>query len=1017
MVRASERPGASGPSAARLLHALAGESAQSFRERFVARAIESAPRPLESTDAPRSASTALPSDEATDLGALVMCAYPELGRTCKPSDIEKLARGTKVARDIRTYKKAFFSQVASLDNEEALKKRLREFASREKLRVAIRELLHPDVDLDVTARELSDLAEVCIEVALSEAMIWAEGRFGIPVTASGEAIGLSVIGMGKLGGKELNAGSDVDLFVVYETDEGAIQKDGVAQEESVHEYMTRVTQRMVRTLEEVTDDGIVWRVDMRLRPEGSRGPLVNSLAALERYYETWGRTWERAALLRARHVAGDAPFGKRALTALHPFVWRRVVNPGIARELMALVVRARAEGAKDSDLKLGVGGIREAEFFVQSLQLIWGGRDAHLRSENTLEAVRRLRSRGFVSDREMRTLIECYLFLRRLEHRVQFATMRQTHEFPALPLQDVIAKSVGLANGEALGAEVSRIRRAVTDLGASLSQAEEAPPDVSTQRFFAALDSHDEAQVKDALPKSLRELVAPDLARHLRELARRPDDPLGPKTRDDFPGFAELLLDALSDAANPEQAARLLVSFFSRLVTPSVYVRALATDLRATRRVIALFGASAFLADSLLAQPELVDRLLFVRRAPTLGDARAAIDEEIAAQNDADADDPDGAIVSSLRRAKRRVMLEVGLADLSGEIGMRDVMRILTELADETLDRATTAALAAPIVARALEQGGAGAPSVARGLAVIAMGKLGGRELGYGSDLDLFFVYDGPEECAEAYVRCAQRVMRLVGMPHGDGPGYELDARLRPSGNQGLLVVSLEAFARYHGRSGEGATAADWERQALVKARACAGDRALGERVLQIAQHAAYEDPPPKEKIRDMRFRMERELARERGREHEGDAGDRESTPAHGHARYDLKLGHGGLIDVEFCAQYLQMKHGRDPRVRTTETESALLALEACGYLEAGLMDTLREGYVFLRGLEQRLRVLHGTNATLLEEGAVGLTLLARRVGMRDGPLGTAQERLLSRYLAITRDVRVAFNAIFAGPK
>ncbi len=968
MVRASDK--GAPKLAARLLATLAGADAESYRARFLSRA-----------------DAVSVSDDAKDLGALITCAYPELARTAKAEDLEKLARGTKVARDLRTYKKAFFSQLSDLENAAVVRKRLREFAAREKTRVALREVLYTDVDVDTTARELSDLAEVCIEVALSEARVWAERRFGRAVSLEGATIGLSVIGMGKLGGRELNAGSDVDLLVVYESDEGIVTHETAgATDLSVHELMTRITQRMVGTLEEVTDDGIVWRVDMRLRPEGTRGPLVNSLAALERYYETWGRTWERAALLRARPVAGDVAFGTRALAALHPFVWRREVNPDIARELTEMVVRARAEGAPETDLKLGSGGIREAEFFVQSLQLIWGGRDEEVRKPNTLEAVRRLRSRGFVTEREMRTLIEGYLFLRRLEHRVQFATMRQTHEFPGPDIVDVVARSVGLPDGAALVRETARVRATVSKLLASLSLAETAPPDLSIQKLFAALDEHDEAAVLAALPSGMREAAGPDLGRHLVVLARRPDFPLGPKTRDSFPGFAEGLCLALSDAADPEQAARLLVSFFARLVTPSIYARALATDGRATRRVVSLFGASSFLAESLLAQPELMDRLLFLRRAPGPGDARAAVEEELAAKtatSSAD-DDPIDTLVSALRRAKSRVMLEVGLADLGGELTTREAAFVLSELADATLERATAAALA--------ERGLSG------GLAVIAMGKLGGRELGYGSDLDLFFVYDGEEEGAEAYVRSAQRVMRLLGAPHGDGPGYELDARLRPSGNQGLLVVSIDAFGRYHGNGSGTGRAEDWERQALIKARFAAGDARLGARVLDVAHRAAYEGgAPPKEKIAEMRQRMELELAGERQQK--------------GRARYDLKLGHGGTTDVEFAVQYLQMKHGKDPRVRTTDTENALFALEACGNMDAVAAGTLREGYIFLRRLEQRLRVLSGTSNTLLQEGAFGLTLLARRMGMRDSPRGNAQEGLLRRYLAVTKEIRTVWNA------
>ena len=343
--------------------------------------------------------------------------------------------------------------------------------------------------------------------------------------------------------------------------------------------------------------------------------------------------------------------------------------------------------------------------------------------------------------------------------------------------------------------------------------------------------------------------------------------------------------------------------------------------------------------------------------------------------------------------------IEVGLADLAGELGTRACTLVLSALADASLDHATRYAL------------GERALSPRRGLAVIAMGKLGGREIGYGSDLDIFFVYDDaalPDafDAAERFVRTAQRVMRLVSAPDGAGPGYELDTRLRPSGNQGLLVVSLDAFARYHGaptgavQAAASATAQDWERQALLKARACAGDTALGEKVIAIAHRVAYErGAAPPEKMHHLRARMERELAGER-------------RDARGAARYDLKLGRGGLVDVEFAVQWLQMKYGRDARVRTPDTETAIEALEACGYLDASLATALREGYRWLRRLEQRLRVLHGTSAQLLEEGAPGLVLLARRMGMRDGPRGPASDALLVRYREITGAVRNAYLAI-----
>ena len=930
-----------------------------------------------------------PSDDAADLAALLSCAYPSMAPSivAHPEDVIAIARGTKLPRDVRAYRRGALAIIGDATDNAGVRRGLRRFAHRERLRVAARELLPYGADIDVTARELADLADVCIDLALGEAMHWADARFGEPRTSEGARCGFVVIGMGKLGGRELNSGSDVDLLLFYETDDGEALKDGTST--SLHEYFTRVSQRFTATLGDVTEDGFAWRVDLRLRPEGARGPLVNSLAAAERYYETWGRTWERAALVRARPVAGDLKLGHEVLASLAPFVWRREVNPAVADEMIALVVRARAETPidPDRDLKLGVGGIREVEFFVQSLQLIWGGREPSVRAANTLDAVRKLRARGFVTDREGRETADAYLALRRLEHRVQFAIGWQTHALPAPgdPLLDRIARSLGFASERELDRDLDKIRRRVSARFGSLSREGRAKKNDAgaLDRLFYALDASDDAAVQAFCATVFGAASSPDLARHLLALARRPDYPLGAATRDKFPELAPVLVEALEGAADPEQAARLLAAFFARLGTPSVYARALAEDARAVRALVGLLGASAFLGASMIGHPELADRLLFGRGAPTPESAAAAIDEEIATlEPDCDPED----FVGALRRAKGRVTMEVGLADLAGELSTRACTRVLSALADATLDRATRFALK---------------NADAHGLAVIAMGKLGGGEIGYGSDLDLFFVYDDPShEEQDRYVRVAQRVMRLVSAPHGDGPGYELDTRLRPSGNQGLLVVSCDGFAKYH-RAGEtpsaGGTseAQDWERQALLKARACAGDAELGAKVIAIATAAAYErGAPPPERIHHLRVRMERELAGERA------------------GRYDLKLGRGGLVDVEFAAQWLQMKWGNDPRVRSADTETALSALETCGYLDATLAVSLREGYRVLRRMEQRLRVLHGASVQLLEEGAPGMALFARRMGMRDGPRGTAGSALIARYLEITRDVRAAYLAV-----
>ncbi|MBM4363965.1 MAG: bifunctional [glutamate--ammonia ligase]-adenylyl-L-tyrosine phosphorylase/[glutamate--ammonia-ligase] adenylyltransferase, partial [Deltaproteobacteria bacterium] len=597
---------------------------------------------------------------------------------------------------------------------------------------------------------------------------------------------LVVFGLGKLGGGELNAGSDVDIVLLYDTDEG--QAGGA----TLHEYWTAVARRAVTMLETPTEDGFVWRVDLRLRPEGSRGPLVYSAAAAERYYETWGRLWERAALLRARPVAGDLALGVRLQRAvIEPFVYRRTVDPSVATLLAELLRRSRLEARVDDalDLKLGRGGIREAEFFVQALQLVWGGREPSLRVTGTLAALARLESRGLVSDREARDVARAYRLLRRAEHVVQNRTGIQTHSLPRGGGElGAVARILGFPSEGALAAALRSARAAVTQCFAS-TQAELLRPAPRYTALLAELE-----QGGSGVWVAAREHFGDaDVEEHLRALARRPDSLLGSLTRERHPVLADRVLDALCASADPEAAARYLRSFLARVSSTGSYVAALAEDARAAKRLVTVLGASALVGDAIAARPDLVDVVLSRSEVVTVAAARRTVDQELELAEPElvakrDENERRDALIGALRRAQWRVTLDVAVADLAGEIGTREVTRVLSALAERILQRAVEIAA----------QGGD-----ARGLAVIAVGKLGGAELGYGSDLDVLFVYDPAaapvgSDPEEHFTRLAQRTLRVLGESHALGQGYELDTRLRPSGAQGLLVTSLRAFARYH---------------------------------------------------------------------------------------------------------------------------------------------------------------------------------------------------------------------------
>ena len=747
------------------------------------------------------------------------------------------------------------------------------------------------------------------------------------------------------------------------------------------------------TLETPSADGLIWRVDLRLRPEGSRGPLVNSMAATERYYETWGRLWERAALLRARPVAGDRAFGAAVEREIFtPFVYRHAVDPAIALGLTELVERSRRELSEDParDLKLGPGGIREVEFFAQTLQLVFGGRTPALRVRGTLEAIARLKIRGLVSDREARALSEAHALLRKLEHRVQWMSGVQTHLLPREPADLArLARTLGHADERPLLDELERVRSRVSALFASVLPA--GRQSKSSPRFSALLAALPDRETTAREAEKVFEST--EIGEHLVALARRPDGLLGELTRERRPGFAETILDAVAQSPDPELAVRYLRGFFGRFADPSAYVNALADDPYALSRLVTVLGSSSFVGDALVARPDLSDVLLFGGGA--VSDPRAAVSLEVqthraALAAAAESEEAQQAFVTALRIAKRRVMVEVAVADLGGTIGLRETTRLLSDLADATIEQATDRVLGRN----------------ARGLAVLALGKLGGRDLGYGSDLDVIFVFDpnaapSGEEAMSYFSRAAQRIIRLVSEPGLAGPGYELDTRLRPSGSKGMLVTSLGAFARYHGivtpeaeAAGPSPTSsgAAWERQALLRARFCAGDGSLGARAIAVAEAAAYEGgAPPVEEMNRLRLRMERELGRERP------------------GRYDLKTGRGGLLDIEFCVQWLQMRHGADQRIRTTDTGEALEALFSGGYLDRAGFDPLRDGYRFLRRLEQRIHVLTGQSASVIDTEAPGLAELARRMGLADEPGRPVSGQLVTQYRLVVDTVREAY--------
>ena len=855
-----------------------------------------------------------------------------------------------------------------------LRRGLRRYRHRAMIRIALREIQRV-ADVEQTSAEMAVLASVVIDAALVFSARAVADTHGLTRDPSGHEIPLTVLGMGKLGGRELNLGSDVDLVFFYATDEGHVVAPPMAEGSdglTVHELLSRVVRRAVDAIGEVTEDGFCFRVDLRLRPEGTRGPLVNSLASAERYYESWGRTWERGALLRARPIAGDIPFGEHLLDVLRPFIYRRAVDPTIAAQMQEMLLRSRRElnVDEDRDVKLGRGGIREAEFFVQTLQLVWGGQHPELQVPGTLEALWRLRAAGLVSDREAQTLADGWALLRRVEHRIHVWTGYQTHSLPADP-DDLHRFSVSLGYGDArsLELELARVRDAIAALFATLL------PGTDDEGALREWDAIGDLVAGGADPETIAPFLAERLplrdayeaASHLARMARRADGPFGPVAWERLPDLGRTLLAELAHAADPDLALRYLADFAARLGGAWPYERVLLEQPRLTRRLVGLFGASGTLSSAVIGHPEDVD-LLLAAGAPTY--------EEIASPHDVLRDeldeDPDPEpLVAELRRLKRVFTLRVGLAFVGGELDLPATTDRLTELAEGQVRVALEAAT------RWAERRWGRAASAPDGLpaamVVCALGKLGGRELGFGGDLDLVFLYGADGDThpfaeggrsvthAELFARIAQRTMLLLRQRDAEGPGYETDTRLRPSGSKGTLVVSLAAFDAYHARG-----AAPWERQALIRARPVAGDPTVAEAARERFVRLAYlEGPPPAEELASTRARLQAELA--------GETRD----------RYHPKLGFGGLVDVELLVQWLQMRHGEDPAVRAPSTAAGLSALRARGVLSAVDADGLASAYAFLRRVEQSLKLFDEHREALLEPCGRTGTHVARVMGLR----------------------------------
>ena len=831
---------------------------------------------------------------------------------------------------------------------------LRRHRTREMVRIAWRDLAGL-ATVTETLADTSAFADAAIAAAVDFAHRDLERIYGEPRNAEGEAQPFVVLGMGKLGGGELNFSSDIDLIFLF-PDRGATAGSRSIDNE---DFFTRLGRLAIRILGERTAEGIVFRVDMRLRPFGDSGPLAVSATFLDNYLQTHGRDWERYAWIKARALTGVDAYRLIHAESVRPFVYRRYLDFGVfesLREMKALIEKEVARRDLAEHVKLGPGGIREIEFVVQAFQLIRAGQDRRLQTPSLLTALPQLAGGKLLPGRVAQELEAAYLFLRRLENRLQMLADQQTHTLPEDALTRArIAHAMNAANWETLAAELALHRARVTRAFQEVvfARNEEASADspgvngiieawlrgADAPQFAAALAARGFRDA-DAVAAQLLEFRGGGAVRRLDAPGRARLDTLMPRL---LAHIADVPPDAPSSQADvTRRVLRVLEAIGSR----SAYFALLNEHPTARRKLVDVAKIGEFLASQIASHPLLLDELLD-EAAGGSPPSRAELEAEVASRlSNLEEEEPERQ-VEVLRQFQRAAIFRVAMADLTGRIPLMRVSDYLTEIAEIIVEQAMQLAWKQMTAQFGVPHylGPDGARNRVR-ICAVGYGKLGGYELGYASDLDLVFLHDSGAESAETdaakpvdnqvfFIRFAQRAIHLLTMHSAAGRLYEVDVRLRPSGKGGMLITRIGAFVEYQEKE-----AWTWEHQALLHARAVAGDRELREEFervrIDLLMRCVRRDTL-RDEVRNMRERMRRELSRARA----------------GSGLFDIKQDPGGTADIEFLAQYWALLHARThpPVAMFADTIRQLESVASADLVPQSTVDILVNAY---RGYRER---------------------------------------------------------------
>jgi glutamate-ammonia-ligase adenylyltransferase len=846
-------------------------------------------------------------------------------------------------------------------DEPELMAALRQWRTREMVRIAWRDLAG-FATIAETLQEQSAFAQCAIQQALQHAQRMLTRTFGQPRSAAGVAQELIVVGMGKLGGGELNFSSDIDLVFLF-AEHG--ETDG-ARTLANEDFFTRLGQLLIRLLETRTPEGYLFRVDMRLRPFGDSGALVASFGAFEDYLQVQGRDWERYAWVKARAMTGQAEYARIYDSAVRPFVYRRYLDYGVfesLREMKAMIEREVERRDLAGNIKLGPGGIREIEFLAQSLQLIRGGREPWLRTPSLLQVLPLLDRSRLLPAGAALELRAAYDFLRLIENRLQQRADEQTHTLPSTPAeQQRLAQAMSLPEWPALLAlldahrdRVSRHFRAVVfgamghatpaAVAVDLESPEEPPGAAAT---LASALTHS-GWSGDPLPAAQRllQLRGAAFVRRLDAAGRRRLQALLPQ-----------MLTLIAAVTDPEATLERVLKIIEAIGKRSAYYALLNERADARARLVEVCGYGDFLVRQIAANPLLLDELIDARLFESLP-GRAELTQELDLEVDPLLEEDPERQVEALRHFQQAAVFRVAVADLSGRLPLMQVSDRLTEIAELIIQRVVDLSLRQICARWGMPMCGDGPQRRPVAIGVIGYGKLGGRELGYGSDLDVVFLHDSAGERQETagardgepsidnqvfFLRLAQRILHLLTMHSAAGRLYEVDVRLRPSGKGGLLVTSLAAFTEYQQQE-----AWTWEHQALLHARGVAGDAGLRARFedvrIQILRHNVKREGLRAE-VRRMRERMRRELSRS------------------GPDQFDIKQDAGGVADIEFLAQYWALAWALryPPLVMFSDTIRQLESVASADLVPQARVDTLTAAYRAYRERTHRMSLEGGAN-------------------------------------------------------